>query len=68
MRLKIARVAGFILLIVPVAAFGQKMHLRLDNQFSSWGTINFSDPAKYQLGGRYLPTFSFKQSVNDENV
>jgi len=63
MRLKIARVAGFILLIVPVAVFGQKMHLRLNNQISCWGTVNFSDPVKYQLGGRYLPTFSILDSL-----
>jgi hypothetical protein len=68
MRLLIVGFVGCMLLIVSTLSYGQKMRLRLDNQVSSWGTINFSDPLKYQLGGRYLPTLSLLDSLQKSQM
>jgi len=65
MRLKIACTAGLILLIVHTSIYGQKMQLRLDNQFSGWSTFNFINPVQYLFGGRYLPTFNILDSLKN---
>jgi len=54
-----------MLLIVSVSTYGQDLQLRLDNQLSSWGTLSFKQPAQYQFGGRYLPTFSISDSLKN---
>ena len=65
MRLKIARWLYLVILILPPAAYGQKLIFNLNNQVSSWGTINFSEPVKYQFGGRYIPTVTISDSLKN---
>jgi hypothetical protein len=43
-------------LFIFESAVGQKWSLDFQNQISTWGNLNFSDPLKYQLGARYIPT------------
>lgn len=45
--------------IVPA----QKVDMHLENQASTWGTINFREPVEYQIGGRYIPAFSISDSL-----
>jgi hypothetical protein len=51
-----------ILLLTVIYVFepisGQKWSMNFQNQISIWGNLNFSDPLKYQLGARYIPTLS----------
>lgn len=66
MKLKIACFAGFILLNVQAVTYGQKkIGLRLDNQFSGWSAVNFRKPVQYFFGGRYLPSLTIVDSLND---
>ena len=54
-----------VLLILSAASYGQNLHLELENQVSSWVTLNFSEPIQSQPGGRYLPTFSILDSLKN---
>ncbi len=53
----------FLFMLFSAYAYGQKLHLDFQNQVSDWGTFNFSKPAKYGLGGRYLPMLSITDST-----
>jgi len=54
-----------LLMMISTALNGQNLHLKSENQVSSWGIANFSDPIQSQLGGRYLPTLSILDSLKN---
>lgn len=53
------------LLLFAITCLGQQIRPVLENQISSWGTLNISDPVKSQLGVRYIPTLSITDSLKN---
>jgi hypothetical protein len=47
-----------LLLILYPEGFSQKVSLGFNNQISTAASLNFGDPAKSQLTGRYIPSLS----------
>lgn len=64
MSLKFNTFNLFLLIVLSLPAHGQRVKLRLENLFSLWGGLGFSDPLAYQFGGRYIPSFSLSDSLN----
>jgi len=58
---------GIILLMFSVSVEGQKLHLKLSNQVSSWGTLNTGDPLRTYIGVQYLPTVSIVDSLRNNH-
>lgn len=46
---------------------GQEWSMDFANQISVWTNMNFSDPLKYQLGARYIPTLSPSLAFKNNN-
>jgi hypothetical protein len=55
----------FMLMLVswPALCGAQHLQAKLENQFSGWAMADFTRPADYQLGGRYIPSLSVTDSV-----
>lgn len=51
------------LLVMPVVLKAQKVKTLFENQFIAWSTVNFNEQTGFQLGGRYIPTFSVSDSL-----
>jgi hypothetical protein len=52
----------------PVLTQGQHLRVKLENQLSAWGTLNFTDPVNYQFGGRYIPTLDISDSLKHGRI
>jgi hypothetical protein len=63
MRKAICHIFLMLLAVCPVDMHAQKIKTQFENQFSGWTTINFNDQTGFQLGGRYIPTFTISDSL-----
>lgn len=63
MRNAPAHILLMFLLVCPVELYAQKVKTLFENQFSGWTTVNFNDQTGFQLGGRYIPSFSISDSL-----
>lgn len=66
------RVPAFSFLTIAWLTFtvqalsGQGLSTRFGNQLSIWTALNFSNPVEYQVGGRWIPSFSISQNLKKD--